>query len=41
LDLRHRHLERYGEAAEQMRAVFDSPGGWEGTLAACVKLASG
>jgi uncharacterized protein YndB with AHSA1/START domain len=41
LDLRHRHLERYGEAAEQMRAEFDSPGGWESTLAACAKLASG
>jgi uncharacterized protein YndB with AHSA1/START domain len=41
LDLRHRHLERYGEAAEQMRAAFDSPDGWEATLAACAKLASG
>ena len=40
LDLRHRHLERYGEAAEQMRAIYDSPGGWQGTLAACAKLAS-
>jgi uncharacterized protein YndB with AHSA1/START domain len=41
LDLRHRHLERYGEATEQMRAAFDSPGGWDGILAACVRLASG
>ena len=40
LDLRHRHLERYGEQAEQMRAVFDSPDGWTGTLAACVRLAT-
>ena len=40
LHLRHRHLERYGEQADQMRAVFDSPGGWDGTLAECVKLAS-
>jgi hypothetical protein len=28
----HRHLERYGEQAEAMRQVFDSPGGWTGTL---------
>jgi hypothetical protein len=23
VDLAHRHLERYGEAAERMRSVFD------------------
>ena len=40
LTLRHRHLERYGEQADQMRASFDSPDGWDGILAACVKLAS-
>jgi hypothetical protein len=39
VDLRHRHLERYGDQAEQMRAVFDSPGGWPGTLAAFAELA--
>lgn len=39
VDLRHRHLERYGDQAEQMRAVFDSPGGWTGTLAAFAELA--
>ena len=27
VDLTPRHLERYGEHAEAMRAVFDSPGG--------------
>lgn len=40
LDLRHRHLERYGEAAEALRAVFDSPGGWAGTLARFTALAA-
>lgn len=40
LDLTHRQLERYGDQAEGMRAVFDSPGGWSGTLARCVELAS-
>lgn len=40
LTLRHRHLERYGEQADEMRASFDSPDGWDGILAACVKLAS-
>ncbi|MGH3950138.1 MAG: hypothetical protein ACRDSE_13605 [Pseudonocardiaceae bacterium] len=33
MDLRHRHLERYAEQAEQMREVFGPPGGWAGTLA--------
>jgi hypothetical protein len=40
LDLRHRHLERYGEQAEAMRALFESPGAWDGTLARFVALAS-
>ncbi|MGH3558775.1 SRPBCC family protein [Mycobacterium sp.] len=39
LDLRHRNLQRYGDAAEQMRAIFDSPGGWAGTLAGFVEFA--
>ncbi|BBY08194.1 SRPBCC family protein [Mycobacterium noviomagense] len=33
VDLRHRNLERYGDSAEQMRAIFDDPSGWAGTLA--------
>ena len=41
VDLTHRHLERYGEQAEAMRAVFDSPGGWDGTLAAFAEFAAG
>lgn len=32
LDLHHRNLERYGDQAETMRGIFDSPGGWPGTL---------
>lgn len=40
VELRHRHLERYGDQAEAMRGIFDSPGGWTGTLAAFVDLAS-
>ena len=32
VDLRHRHLERYGDQAGTMYAVFDSPEGWAGTL---------
>lgn len=28
----HRNLERYGDATEQMRAIFDDPKGWTGTL---------
>ncbi|MQA77376.1 MAG: ATPase [Streptosporangiales bacterium] len=33
LDLRHRHLERYGDQADTFRGIFESPGGWSGTLA--------
>jgi uncharacterized protein YndB with AHSA1/START domain len=40
LHLRHRHLQRYGDRAEQMRAVFDSPGGWTDTLDRFVRLVS-
>ncbi len=32
LDLTHRHLERYGVRAPQLRAVFESPAGWNGIL---------
>lgn len=33
VELEHRGLEAYGDGAEQMRATFDSPGGWAGLLA--------
>jgi hypothetical protein len=39
LDLRHCNLQRYGEATEQMRAIFDDPAGWTGTLADFVEFA--
>jgi uncharacterized protein YndB with AHSA1/START domain len=32
VELRHGHLERFGEAAAQMRGVFESAGGWPGIL---------
>jgi uncharacterized protein YndB with AHSA1/START domain len=34
VDLVHRNLDRFGEAQEEVRAAFDSPGGWPGLLAA-------
>lgn len=40
VDLRHRHLERYGDQADAMYAMFDSPGGWTGTLAAFAEEAA-
>jgi hypothetical protein len=40
LDLRHRNLQRYGDQVEQMRAIFDSPGGWTGTLTRFVEVAN-
>ncbi|HSN21855.1 MAG TPA: SRPBCC family protein [Usitatibacter sp.] len=30
--LEHRKLERYGDKAEMMRALFDSPNAWSGIL---------
>jgi uncharacterized protein YndB with AHSA1/START domain len=30
--LEHRNLERFGDKAEQVRAAFDSPDGWNGGL---------
>lgn len=39
--LEHRKLERYGEKAEMMRALFDSGDAWQGTLAAMAKSAEG
>ena len=39
LDLRHGNLQRYGDSTEQMRAIFDDPAGWTGTLAGFTVLA--
>jgi uncharacterized protein YndB with AHSA1/START domain len=40
LDLRHRNLHHYGDSTDQMRAIFDDPAGWTGTLAGFVDLAA-
>jgi hypothetical protein len=32
VELEHRRLDCYGPAAEQMRGIFDSEGGWTGIL---------
>ncbi|MGI5143212.1 SRPBCC family protein [Streptomyces sp. CA-106110] len=32
VELEHRDLDRFGEAQDQTRAAFDSPGGWSGLL---------
>jgi hypothetical protein len=41
LDLRHCNLQRYGDNAEQMRAIFDDPKGWAATLASFADLCAG
>ena len=40
VNLEHRHLERLGETAEQMREAIDSPGGWSELLALYAEQAS-
>ena len=40
VELRHRNLQRYGNATEQMRAIFDDPKGWAGTLSAFAEIAN-
>jgi hypothetical protein len=37
-ELRHRNLQRYGDNTEQMRAIFDAPNGWTGTLTRFAEL---
>jgi uncharacterized protein YndB with AHSA1/START domain len=37
--LEHRKLERFGDKAEMMRAMFDGEGAWTDTLAAMAKAA--
>ena len=39
--LEHRRLERYGDKAETMRAVFDSENAWSGVLRAFAQAAQG
>ena len=40
LELAHRNLQRYGDATDQMRAIFDDPKGWTGTLTRFAELAN-
>ena len=40
VELAHRKLQRYGDADEQMRAIFDHPDGWTGTLTRFADLAA-
>ena len=40
VELAHRNLQRYGDATEQMRAIFDHPDGWTGTLTRFAELAA-
>jgi hypothetical protein len=37
IELEHRKIERHGEGAEQLRALFDGPGAWSGILASFAK----
>jgi uncharacterized protein YndB with AHSA1/START domain len=37
VELEHSKLERHGEGYEQLRAIFDGPGAWEGILAEFAK----
>jgi uncharacterized protein YndB with AHSA1/START domain len=39
VDLEHRNLDRFGDAAESVREAIDSPEGWAGLLANFVRLA--
>jgi uncharacterized protein YndB with AHSA1/START domain len=39
VELEHRKLERYGDKAEMMRALFESDGAWVTMLAAMAKVA--
>lgn len=39
VELTHRHLERYGDKAQAMRAMFDSDGAWAATLQQMAKVA--
>jgi uncharacterized protein YndB with AHSA1/START domain len=40
VDLEHRLLQHYGEAAAKMRGIFDSEQGWMGLLEAFAARAS-
>ena len=39
VELEHRHLDRFGSRADEMRGIFDSESGWTGMLQKYVKAA--
>ena len=41
VELEHRNLESYGARRDEMAAIFDSDGGWNGLLATFARAASG
>jgi uncharacterized protein YndB with AHSA1/START domain len=41
VELEHRGLDRYGAAADQMRGIFDSEGGWNRMITAFANRANG
>jgi uncharacterized protein YndB with AHSA1/START domain len=40
VELEHRDLDRFGEAQDDVRATFGSPGGWLGLLGAFARTAA-
>jgi uncharacterized protein YndB with AHSA1/START domain len=40
VELEHRHLDRYGARRDEIRAIFDSEGGWSGLLASFARAAA-
>ncbi len=40
VELEHRHLDRFGARRDEMRAIFDSEGGWRGLLESFARAAS-
>jgi uncharacterized protein YndB with AHSA1/START domain len=41
VELEHRHLDRYGARRDEVRAIFESEGGWGRLLEAFARVASG
>ena len=41
VELEHSKLERHGDGYQQLRAIFDGPGAWEGILAYYAKATQG
>lgn len=41
VELEHRHFDRHGDGAENLRAAVASPGGWQLTLESFAKAAEG